>query len=68
MIKNLKAIAADIDMTLTAKGADLPEITKKAFDVLHENGILIGLATGVNWIRGCIPRGKNGVFPIRSIF
>lgn len=46
MIKNLKAIAADIDMTLTAKGADLPEITKKAFDVLHENGILIGLATG----------------------
>ena len=46
MIKNIKAVAADIDMTLTAKGGDLPEITKKAFDVLHENGVLIGLATG----------------------
>jgi Cof subfamily protein (haloacid dehalogenase superfamily) len=33
-------------MTLTAKGGDLPEITKKAFDAMHENGVLIGLATG----------------------
>ncbi len=46
MIDNLKAIAADIDMTLTAKGGDLPELTKKAFNILHDNGILIGLATG----------------------
>jgi Cof subfamily protein (haloacid dehalogenase superfamily) len=46
MIKKIKAIAADIDMTLTAKGGDLPEITKKAFDAMHENGVLIGLATG----------------------
>ncbi len=46
MIENIKALAADIDMTLTAKGGPLPEMTKKAFDILHENGVLIGLATG----------------------
>lgn len=46
MIENIRALAADIDMTLTAKGGELPEITKKAFDILHENGVLIGLATG----------------------
>lgn len=46
MIENIRALAADIDMTLTAKGGDLPELTKKAFDVLHANGVLLGLATG----------------------
>lgn len=46
MIDNIKAFAADIDMTLAAKGSELPEVTMKAFDVMHENGILLGLATG----------------------
>ncbi len=46
MIENIRALAADIDMTLTTKGGDLPELTKKAFDVLHANGVLLGLATG----------------------
>ena len=38
MIDNIKAFAADIDMTLSAKGSNLPEITMKAFEVMHENG------------------------------
>lgn len=46
MIENVKAVAADIDMTLTAKGGALPEATVQAFRVLHENGVKIGLATG----------------------
>ncbi|MBE6123734.1 MAG: HAD-IIB family hydrolase [Erysipelotrichaceae bacterium] len=44
--KNVKAVAADIDMTLTAKGQDLPEATVKAFQILHDHGILLGLGTG----------------------
>lgn len=46
MIREIKAIAADIDMTLTAKGGDLPEATVTAFKILHEHGVKIGLATG----------------------
>ena len=46
MIENIKAVAADIDMTLSAKGGDLPEVTKKAFRILQDHGVQIGLATG----------------------
>lgn len=46
MIKKIDALAADIDMTLTAKGAGLPDIVKEALTVLHEQGVLLGLATG----------------------
>lgn len=46
MIKDIKALAADIDMTLTAKGAALPEPTIWAFRMLHERGVKLGLATG----------------------
>lgn len=46
MIDRIDAVAADIDMTLTAKGGDLPDITRKAFNLLHSKGVKIGLATG----------------------
>lgn len=46
MINNIKALAADIDMTLTAKGGDLPEVTIEAFQILHKHGVKLGLATG----------------------
>ena len=46
MIENIKALSADIDMTLTGKGEGLPEITKEAFRILREHGVLLGLATG----------------------
>ena len=46
MIKTIKALAADIDMTLSAKGSALPEITVEAFRILREHGVLLGLATG----------------------
>lgn len=46
MLERIDAIAADIDMTLTAKGADLPKETVEAFEILHRHGVKIGLATG----------------------
>lgn len=46
MIDKIEVVAADIDMTLTAKGGALPEATVEAFKVLHDNGVLIGVATG----------------------
>ncbi len=46
MIDNIKAVAADIDMTLTSKGGPLPEATLKAFQILHEHNVMLGLATG----------------------
>lgn len=46
MIENIKALAADIDMTLTSKGDDLPLVTKEAFEILHKNGVKLGLGTG----------------------
>jgi Cof subfamily protein (haloacid dehalogenase superfamily) len=46
MIDIIQAVAADIDMTLTSKGDPLPEPTVKAFKILHEKKVLLGLATG----------------------
>ena len=46
MIDNIKVVAADIDMTLTSKGEALPQVTIDAFEVLHRNGVKIGLGTG----------------------
>ena len=46
MIDTIKGFAADIDMTLTSKGAMLPEKTMEAFEAMHKAGIPLGLATG----------------------
>lgn len=46
MIDNIKALAADIDMTLTSKGDGLPLINKEALEILHRNNIKLGLGTG----------------------
>ena len=46
MLEEIKVVIADIDMTLTAKGGDLPKVTKEAFEILHRNGVRIGLGTG----------------------
>ena len=46
MIKEIKAFAADIDMTLSGKGGALPEVTVEAFRILREHNIPLGLATG----------------------
>ncbi len=46
MIEHISAFAADIDMTLTAKGAALPDVTLEAFKILRNHGVLLGLATG----------------------
>ncbi len=46
MIKNIKALAADIDMTLAFKGGELAKENIEAFEILHKNGVKIGLATG----------------------
>ena len=46
MIENIKVFAADIDMTLSAKGDPLSEANVEAFRIMREHGILLGLATG----------------------
>lgn len=46
MIQKIEALAADVDMTLSAKGSPLPQITIDAFEKLHKLGVKIGLATG----------------------
>lgn len=46
MLEEMKVVIADIDMTLTAKGGELPKITKEAFEILHRNDVRIGLGTG----------------------
>lgn len=46
MIDKIMAVAADIDMTLTSKGEGLPQVTIDAFEILHRNGVKIGLGTG----------------------
>ena len=59
MLENIKGFAADIDMTLTAKGQDLPEPTKQAFEIMHKNGIPLGLATGRVFEDKLKDQGKN---------
>lgn len=54
----IKGLAADIDMTLTGKGEGLPEITKKAFEILHAHNIPLGLATGRQLDDRCKNQGK----------
>ena len=46
MIEQIDIVAADIDMTLTHKGEDLPEIVRDTFRRLHKQGVKLGLATG----------------------
>lgn len=46
MIKKIKVLAADVDMTLSSKGSPLPEITIQALKELHKRNVKIGLATG----------------------
>ena len=46
MIKKIDILAADVDMTLSAKSSPLSEITIQALKELHNRDIKIGLATG----------------------
>lgn len=46
MINKIEVLAADVDMTLSAKSSPLPEITIQASKELHKRNVKIGLATG----------------------
>lgn len=46
MINKIEVLAADVDMTLSAKSSPLPEITILALKELHKRNVKIGLATG----------------------
>ncbi len=59
MIENIKVVACDIDLTLTSKGGTLPEVTKEAFEKLHQQGVLIGLASGRTNIESSKSNGRN---------
>lgn len=51
MTKAIKAVVADIDGTLVPKGGNLMPKTVEAFEKLHQQGVLIGLASGrpIDW-------------------
>ena len=46
MLNKIEVLAADVDMTLSAKSSPLPEITIQALKELHKRNVKIGLATG----------------------
>ncbi|MDO5122977.1 MAG: HAD hydrolase family protein, partial [Erysipelotrichaceae bacterium] len=46
MIEKISVLAADIDGTLALKGGNLMPETRKAFQRLHKEGVLIGVASG----------------------
>lgn len=46
MIEKISVLAADIDGTLALKGGNLQPETRKAFQRLHKEGVLIGVASG----------------------
>ena len=46
MEKNIQAFVADIDGTLVAKGEKLLDRTRNALERLHQEGVLVGIATG----------------------
>ena len=53
MLDTIQVVAADIDMTLTSKGSDLPPVTMEAFEVLHRNVKLNRKTGGHKWKKGC---------------
>ena len=68
MLEEMKVVIADIDMTLTAKGGELPEITKEAFEILHRNDVRIGLGTGREINQALREMGKKWGHPRFSPF
>lgn len=47
MIRELKAVIADIDGTLVPKGVkEMPPVTRDALEEIHQKGILFGIASG----------------------
>jgi Cof subfamily protein (haloacid dehalogenase superfamily) len=46
MLDQINAFAADIDCTLSTKDGMLPEPNYHAIEMLHQHGVLVGLATG----------------------
>jgi len=45
MEKNIQAFVADIDGTLVAKGEKLLDRTRNALERLHQECVLVGIAT-----------------------
>lgn|GEM_PF-249985 len=68
MIENITVLAADIDMTLTFKGAPLPQSVKDAFIILHDNGVKLGLATGRELTDALKNQGKTWGLPFEFDF
>ncbi len=46
MIDNIKALIVDIDGTLVVKGGTILPYTRKAIDIMHDSGVIMGLASG----------------------
>ncbi len=46
MIDQIQALIVDIDGTLVTKGSQMMPMTRKAIEILHDTGMIIGLASG----------------------
>ena len=68
MLKNIKAIAADIDGTLVSKGDAMMPITCESLIRLHNEGVLLGLATGRAVSSGLLRRYKDWGLPFQFDF
>ena len=59
MIQKMKIFAADIDGTLVDKGKQMHPLTREALQRLHDEGVLIGVATGRPLDRRTIDKYKE---------
>ena len=68
MIKKVSAVAADIDGTLVTKGSDMMPVTRNALIRLHEQGVLIGIATGRCISSGMLKKHEDWRLPFQFDF
>ena len=58
MIDKISVFAADIDGTLAGKGEQLMPLTKAGLEKLHEQGIMVGLASGRPLDESTVEKGQ----------
>ena len=46
MIDNIKLVIADVDFTLVDSKKEIQPLTRRMLNKLHEEGILLGIASG----------------------
>ena len=59
MMKNIQAVAADIDRTLIEKGGKPMPVSVEALEEMHKRGILFGVASGRPFDRRTLARAEE---------